>query len=358
MKREIYNRVNRKEGILIGLFTLIICFTIGITIIFHYLFSTYSWYWVIFTWLAIFPLLLLIWFIISNTSNKKFNSKQIKAGNARALLLIFWYWFLDIVYMVIFNKRTIWIYILIPISLIKIFYDLTFVFLNKKTKSSFFNVIMIINFLIGLGLTVYLIFIIRDESLRQILTAIISSVYGGLLTLVGVAWTIKHANNDKKEEEIKRNKPFIFIVDTKHSSTDIQTRVLIDNQNIFKTSFNSGDRYSINSFVIENADFSYSILKGICINNELIALNVAQALRKNGQYLIICDFNLLYNKDITNLSLLLIDMLENYYLLKVNFEVKEEKKFKRKEITIISGIEIVKAKVNFKEMKAEEIPYI
>ena len=118
----------------------------------------------------------------------------------------------------------LWIYILGVITLIKIFYGLSVTFLGKKQKNAILDISIVFDFLLGVGLTVYLIYLIPDEfnNLQTIVTAIIAAVYGGLLTLVGVAWTIKKGDKDRKEdlerhdrekmeEERKRLVPYIKI---------------------------------------------------------------------------------------------------------------------------------------------------
>ena len=60
---------------------------------------------------------------------------------------------------------------------------------------------MVFDFVLGVGLSIYLIYIIPNEGLQNIIIPIVSAVYGGLLTLVGVAWTIKKSDSDRKQEE-------------------------------------------------------------------------------------------------------------------------------------------------------------
>ena len=57
--------------------------------------------------------------------------------------------------------------------------------------------------IIGVGLSVYLIYIIPNKDLQAIVIPIVSAVYGGLITLVGVAWTIKDTNDKRKEDLIR-----------------------------------------------------------------------------------------------------------------------------------------------------------
>lgn len=95
---------------------------------------------------------------------------------------------------------------------------------------------------------VFLIFKIPDESLRNILTAIVGAVLTGLITLVGVAWTIRHANEEKNIEEIKKNKPFVFMVDPAHTSQRQNTKVAITQDNITNHNFNTGKLYRFGTF--------------------------------------------------------------------------------------------------------------
>lgn len=67
---------------------------------------------------------------------------------------------------------------------------------------------MLQDFLVGIGLTVYLIYLIPEKELQTIILTIVAALYGGLITLVGVAWTIKKSDKDRKEDEIKHEKPY------------------------------------------------------------------------------------------------------------------------------------------------------
>ena len=51
-------------------------------------------------------------------------------------------------------------------------------------------------------MTVYLIYLIPEKELQAIILTIVAALYGGLITLVGVAWTIKKSDKDRKADEI------------------------------------------------------------------------------------------------------------------------------------------------------------
>ena len=101
--------------------------------------------------------------------------------------------------------------------MVYIFYNLTRAFLSN-TKKHWWGLLQ--DFLWGVAITVYLIFLIPNDALQTIVLSITAAVYGGLLTLVGVAWTIKDTNEkrkedlirvetERKEEERKKNIPYI-----------------------------------------------------------------------------------------------------------------------------------------------------
>lgn len=321
----------------------IVC-TVG-PVVAHHFYEQMSWCWISFIWIFIYSPLLVLYFRKISLSKLNLTDQQIKKGNASFGLLILWYWFLDIVFMTIFNQWTVAMYILVSITILKIFYDLAISISNSKMRSKIFAPALILNFLIGIALVVYLIFKIPDEDLRNIVTAIVAAVFTGLITLVGVAWTIRHANEEKKDEEIKKNKPFIFIVDPYHMSRNKENvKVMIPEENISRHNLNKGKKYEFNSFILENSDYSHCTLKGFCINNDLIPLYIGQAFRKDEQYVFIPDFKFKYEKDINKVSLLLLDMLDNYYALEINFEFTKNNGTLG--IDIKSGIELKKCNVD------------
>lgn len=66
--------------------------------------------------------------------------------------------------------------------------------------------------MIGIALTIYLIYITPTvNNLQSIVTTIIAAIYGGLLTLVGVAWTIRKQDEIRRDDEKKRFKPHFNI---------------------------------------------------------------------------------------------------------------------------------------------------
>ena len=152
----------------------------------------------------------------------KFTEAQGKALNQTIGVGIIIYWLIDLFYMSIIIDSLILKYFFGGIILIFTFYNLSTVFLsNTNPKLNFW---LLQDFIVGIAMTIYLVYIIPDEDLQDIIIPIVSGVYGGLLTLVGVAWTIRKTESDRKAEEKKKAEPlfsFNLILDEKLPETRI-----------------------------------------------------------------------------------------------------------------------------------------
>lgn len=177
--------------------------------VFNYYEIDHAWMWVIFGLVALcvpaFFLSLLNFYIKNNQPSKE--AKQISGLNV--MKSIFLYWFIDLLYMSIFNDWLILTFIFGILSIVIIFFNLTNAFLNGAKSLRFFIVLEMILALIMSG---YLIFIIPNDSLQEIVLTIVAALYGGVLTLVGVAWTIKKGDSERQEFDRRNARPFLGIV--------------------------------------------------------------------------------------------------------------------------------------------------
>lgn len=96
----------------------------------------------------------------------------------------------------------------------------------KKILTVWKRIAAVLFALLVISVTTVLIYIIpeRLEKLQTIITAIISAVYGGLLTLVGVAWTIKYGEKQKREDELARAKPLFTFNIVTDGGIDVHNR--------------------------------------------------------------------------------------------------------------------------------------
>lgn len=125
------------------------------------------------------------------------------------------YWLCDLFYMTFIIDNIIWRFIFGGLVMLIIFYNLALTVANGKIT---FKWGTLQDFIIGLGLTVYLIYLIPNATLQTIVLSVVAAAFGGLLTLIGVAWTIKSGDKNRREdqerfeeekrkEEIRKAKP-------------------------------------------------------------------------------------------------------------------------------------------------------
>lgn len=70
---------------------------------------------------------------------------------------------------------------------------------------------MLHDFVAGIAITIYLIYIIPSQSLQNIVLIIASALFGGLITLVGVAWTIKDGHRREAESNRLGKIPYLEV---------------------------------------------------------------------------------------------------------------------------------------------------
>lgn len=310
------------------------------------------WQWLIFTILLIvFPVGMIQWKQFAEKKNN-FTQEQIKIAEQRMVIYTMFYWLCDFFYMTFIIDNLTWKFILGGLIMVIIFYNLSRAFINGNR---IFNFGLIQDFIVGIALTVYLIYIIPNQDLQNIIIPIVSAVYGGLLTLVGVAWTIRKSDSDRKQEEEQKAKPLVFVCDPK--STSVRSEDLIrgilhsDNTNgTLKKAPGNKTAYTLPQILIDNSDYSHVIIRGFRVNDDFHLYDYGQVLPKDEVIYLKSDFRFEYTDEIIYVSIILQDMLENLHELILNFSIVKDGK--DKVIKINSGIETIKTTLS---LSAKEI---
>lgn len=275
------------------------------------------------------------------TKRVKPTEEQNKIANQRFAILCLFYWLCDCFYMTFIINNLVWKFILGGLIMVIIFYNLSKAFINGNSTLKFG---LVQDFIVGIALTIYLIYIIPNESLQQIIIPIVAAVYGGLLTLVGVAWTVKKSDRDRKEEEIKKAKPVLFICDPSTTSVDNKNlikKVLLSKQEKGTLKNKNGKvKYSLPHILINNSDYSHVIIKGFVINKNFHLYDYGQVLPKDATIYLMSDYKFGYKGKINYVAILIQDMLDNLYELELNFDLMINKYTSIIEIKINSGIEL------------------
>lgn len=269
--------------------------------------------------------------------------EQESKANQRIFVLCLFYWLCDFFYMTFIINNLTWRFILGGLIMVIVFYNLSKAFISGNKVFSFG---LIQDFIVGILLTVYLIYIIPNKELQGILIPIIAAVYGGLLTLVGVAWTIRKSDNDRRLEEEKKAKPLVFICNPKTTSIktdELMVHELISEQaqGTLVSAIENEPHFLVGQIIISNTDYSHVVIRGFRINDDYHVYDYGQVLPKNKKAYLNSHFRFKYAETIEYFALLLQDMLGNLYEFEVNISINE--KNYGKTIKVNSGVEIKKS---------------
>lgn len=324
----------RKWGEALAVFAMISVF------VFNYYDIDKKWLWVIFAYMAVYTpcfFLSLLGFDVKQNGKDVERHQNAFANVVKNIAL---YWFVDLFYMSVFNYwiiyienqtfNTTWLslqFVFGILSLVIITFNLTQVFLNGQKSLWFF---MALELVIALTTCGYLIFIIPNEGIQEIVLTIVSALIGGILTLVGVAWTIKDTNekrqkdierieNERKEDERKRYVPFINLY---------TNEVLIPDHNIDVSNLNFSassecKRFMIEPFCLKNTDFTAFCLAGIYFNNHVAQCKPASYIDKQWIVKISLEEELVLPEDLFALGVYAKDLLGNEYRIPLDFNVNK-----------------------------------
>lgn len=299
----------------------------GLTL--HFVVPAFTWHWFIFGLIAVvIPAGLICFYDIVNKIVDPSSDQKKQASKVFIKYTVF-YWFADCLYMAIFNGWTPWIFALGILFIVLVLINLANAFLSNNKRNAVSNFFVVLDLVVGLVATVYLIYIIPQEllNLQSIVTTIVAAVYGGLLTLVGVAWTIRHNAKEKELEEIKRlkdiqelerkkNIPYVTTVDKNQINigTQIASPYL---SSICDTNERRACTYNvqIKDFYIKNISDNNIILQGICLNGDVKKFTRSVILEKSSYALISTTNNQFLDADslVEDLHLCVKDMLGNEY---------------------------------------------
>ena len=322
----------------LGLVPIFVIF--GSAFLINYYDTAYSWWWAIFVLVALFLPFLVFGMHSFLKKEKKYAEERSKSSRKTCWKYVSFYWLIDLFYMAIFNywmaneqSQTIWLtlqFIFGGLAMVYIFYNLTRAFLSN-TKKHWWGLLQ--DFLWGVAITVYLIFLIPDESLQTIVLSITAAVYGGLLTLVGVAWTIKDANekrqedlirveNERKEEDRKKHIPYVRISFDKNNFSPVvvnanitqgldfgkeEDLALLDNKVFYSV--------NIKNFDIKNISSENIIIKGVFVHGKFYKFSTEEILEPN----VCCKIQTTNNwwipvaRPDKKLSLVVSDVIGNLY---------------------------------------------
>lgn len=198
------------------------------------------------------------------------------------------------------------------------------------TKDLLSKIGLIVDFVIGVGISIYLIYIIPNEDLRTVVLAIVAAVYGGMMTLVGVAWTIKKGDKDRKddmqrieqerqEEERRKYRPVFSVVE---KNADPQKRISIDLctvENINKITTNKKNKNNIELYpvLMENSSKIEFYVYGFLFDGVFYATQEKYLIKKDYGFIVYFYDDLSFTCE-HKMAICVEDLIENKYESELN----------------------------------------
>jgi len=301
---------------------ILVCYIFGGIFVINYFNTPFNWLWFIFGLIIIgIPFSLFFINYLYKFKNKPTNEQELNFKRNTVKYTLFYY-ALDLFYMSFIIDSLLCRYIFGSIIILYIFYNSTKAFINNIKPRIIFIVQDVI---IGLGITIYLIFIIENSDLRNVVTSIVSAVFGGYVTLLGVAWTIKDNSRNRKEDERLSKVPYLYIVKEDYDKIFKSFAPILDEA--FKT-FNDEtvNCISINEFIIKNSNNSDCVPCGFILNGKFYNFDNMFFVERNKCFKVEITHNHTLNSkqyEIT-LSIIVKDVLDNYYQFDCELRLKNE----------------------------------
>ena len=330
MKKILFNE-NAKAPIYFGIILIPTCIYLGA---FGSLCAVADWFtiwWLIFGFFLVFPISSAIAFALCVIVPLNNSPEGKKAAGKIAVGRIFQWLCYDFCFLSIFKNWTVPMYILGGISVVLMFIETINTFLINRKKLS---LLFIFELLVGIALTIYLIYKIPDDlgNLQTVITTVIAALFGGLFTLLGVAWTIRKGDedrkkdreqleNDRKEEERKKAIPYITVANFNPTFKSLRIRDLFSmgNRDIHKKC-DKKYYYSIQikDFRIKNISSNPIIIYGILLDGDFLKFETSMILEQNGECNLQITGNNWFNsiETLKGVFIVLNDILGNQYKLK------------------------------------------
>lgn len=303
------------------------------------------WQWLIFIIIIIVTPFAVAYVGVCVKRKNKLTKEQEKAIEVNVIKFVLFYWLADLFYMSLIIDSIPCKYIFGGFILLIVFYNLTMSFLSSTKKDALQRVGLLQDFVVGMGLTIYLIYIIPgkqvdingvvtvDNSLRDIITTIVAAVYGGLFTLIGVAWTIRKGDADRnkelariekerKEEDRKKHVPYLKIVIGMRPSCFVKCNIeqlldFDDEKSIAQIDEGTFYGITIRDFIVKNVSSDNILLQGILLDDKFYNFDIKQLLEVNTA----CDIQttdsqvFLSAKPLKRLLICVEDVIGNRYML-------------------------------------------
>lgn len=295
------------------------------------------WRWLIF-WsvIVIFPIAFYNLVCIAKRG-RNLTEKQKKILAANAIKYTLFYWFCDLFFMSFIIDNLVCKFIFGGLVVLIVLYNLSMAFLKQTVKNGnkHLKLGLLQDFVVGIGMSIWLIYLIPDSDLQTIAMTMVAAVYGGLFTLVGVAWTIRKGDkdrkedlqrleNERKEEERRKYSPVFSVVRKNIETQKCVVLNLDDIENIDKVTTQNWNNTNIKlqPICVENSSKVEFYIYGFLFDEKFYA-TTEKFLIKKDYCIIIQFFKSLRFKQNYEISICVEDLIENKYSVKLSSVIKD-----------------------------------
>lgn len=287
-------------------------------------------------WLIFIVILVFTPYSISNLAtiakrNQELSAEQEKNIKSNICRYTLFYWLCDLFYMSFIIDKIVWKFIFGGMIMVIIFYNVGCSFVSTRQKKTIENIGLLQDFIVGIGLSVYLTYIIPNPTLQEIILTMVAAIFGGLFTLVGVAWTIRKGDADRKsellriekerkEEERKVHVPYLKVVNEiiAHESVDCRLIEKIDFSNpssLEQIKDNAVYTIIVEDFVIKSISAHNVFLHGIMLDDIFCPFDNEHLLETNTTCKICFKGEVACAKPLKQLLISVEDVIGNKYFV-------------------------------------------
>lgn len=290
------------------------------------------WQWLIF---SLFIFLIPISFVnlaVQIKKKHKLTEEQEQTMSFNIVKYTLFYWLCDLFYMSFIIEKTSLKFIFGGLIMVIIFCSVSNSFLSNRKKEGIAKFSLLQDFIVGIVLSIYLIYIIPNHTLRDIILTMSAAIFGGLFTLVGVAWTIRKGDADRnaellriekerKEEERKIHVPYLKVVNKPESFDSVgcyvqetvnfsnpESLTILENDTVYTV--------LIEDFFVKNISTNNLLLNGVMVDNKYYKFDNQYLLESNA----VCKIklrakDLIFAKPLNQLLLCVEDIIGNKYTI-------------------------------------------
>lgn len=295
------------------------------------------WKWLIFIIIIIVTPFAVAYVGVCVKRKNKLTKEQEKAIEVNIIKFVLFYWLVDLFYMSFIIDNLVCKFIFGGLVVLIVLYNLSMAFLKQTVKNGneLLKLGLLQDFVVGIGMSIWLIYLMPDSDLQTIAMTMVAAVYGGLLTLVGVAWTIRKGDKyrkedlmriekERKEEDRRKYSPVFSVV---NKNIDMKKCVIIaldDVENIDKIVIQSDDTDNIRlqPICIENSSKVEFYVYGFLFDDEFYAAPEKFLIKKD-YYFVVHFLKALRFARNYEISLCIEDLIENKYSVKLSSVIKD-----------------------------------